>query len=249
MLAVKVSSVIVLKAPFPLSTDPRHWVSGSLAPKQLVSSRPKLPFSLTSSDAPSVLLALVKIRLGPSSPLLQLARGFKEEACKRGAARLPTGRFILSAIIMAIALPPAAVAQVLPPPLLPEQGEMAQELVQAFDAKDSAAYAQLLADDLQVFEDGRLIAQNKAEWLAQFGPKLSAPGVSFELISGFASTGRMLFVEYFNSIASWGRTPPPHCCWGYDAVSYDIAEGKIQVIRRLRGGDTRIDQRHEPAGT
>lgn len=135
-----------------------------------------------------------------------------------------------------------AIAQVLPPPMLPGQGDIAENLVLAFAKKDEAGYAALLADDVQVFEDGRSVARNKADWLKAFGPKLSATGVSFKLAPGYASTGRLLFIEYFNSLASWGRTPPPHCCWQYDAVAYDIAGGKITVIRRLRGGESRLGE-------
>lgn len=141
-----------------------------------------------------------------------------------------------------------AIAQVPPPPMLPEQGGIAELLVRAFSTKDEAGYAALLAEDVQVFEDGQRVAENKTEWLKKFGPKLSATGVSFKLAPGYASTGRILFIEYFNSLASWGRTPPPDCCWGYDAVAYDIAGGKITVIRRLRGGTSRLGDDGKIAG-
>jgi hypothetical protein len=134
----------------------------------------------------------------------------------------------------------SATAQVPPPPMLPEQTSIAENLVRAFSTKDEARYAALLADDVQVFEDGQNVARNKADWLKAFGPKLSATGVSFKLVPGYASTGRLLFIEYFNSLGSWGRKPPPDCCWGYDAVAYDIAGGKITVIRRLGGGTSRL---------
>jgi hypothetical protein len=141
---------------------------------------------------------------------------------------------------MTISLTSGAVGQVPPPPMLPEQGSIAESLVRAFSTKDEAGYGALLAEDVQVFEDGLSVAQNKADWLKIFGPKLSATGVSFKLAPGYESTGRLLFIEYFNSLGSWGRTPPPDCCWGYDAVAYDIANGKITAIRRLRGGTSRL---------
>jgi len=134
----------------------------------------------------------------------------------------------------------AAPAQVPPPPDLPGQADIAIRLAEAFAHKDAAAYADLLADDLQVFEDGKQIASGKQEWMASFGRKLAAPGVQFHLISGYSSTGRILFIEYFNSLASWGRTPPPDCCWGYDAVAYDVADGKITRVQRLPGGHARL---------
>lgn len=149
---------------------------------------------------------------------------------------------------LALTLGAPAGAQVPPPPLLPGQQAIAEKLVQAFDEKDEAAYAALLADDVQVFEDGEKIANTRQEWTKRFGPTLSAKGVSFKLTPGFASTGRILFIEYFNSLASWGRTPPPDCCWGYDAVAYDIAGGKITVIRRLRGGDSRLGETGQIVG-
>ena len=147
-----------------------------------------------------------------------------------------------------LSLTTGAVAQVPPPPMLPEQGSIAESLVRAFSTKDAARYAALLADDVQVFDDGQSVARNKTDWLKAFGPKLSATGVLFKLAPGYASTGRLLFIEYFNSLGSWGRTPPPDCCWEYDAVSYDIAGGKITAIRRLRGGTSRLADDGKIAG-
>ena len=141
-----------------------------------------------------------------------------------------------------------AVAQVPPAPLLPEQSNIAKSLVRAFSTKDKVLYAALLAEDVQVFEDGQSVARNKADWLKVFGPKLTADGVFFELAPGFASTGRILFIELFNSHASWGRTPPPDCCSGYDAVAYHVAGGKITVIRRLRGGKIQVAGNGKIAG-
>ncbi|WP_404479090.1 hypothetical protein [Novosphingobium sp. BL-52-GroH] len=137
--------------------------------------------------------------------------------------------------------PALALAQVPPPPSLPGQDDLGARLVAAIEAKDAKAYASLLSDDLQVFEDGKLIAANKAKWLDIFGKKLVAEGVSFTISSGYSSTGRLLFTEYFNSMASWGGVIPSHCCWSYDAVAYDIKDGKIAVIMRLRGGDKKLD--------
>jgi hypothetical protein len=133
--------------------------------------------------------------------------------------------------------------------MLPEQSSIAANLLRAFSTKDEASYAALLADDVQVFEDGRSVARTKADWLKIFGPKLSATGVSFKLAPGYASTGRLLFIEYFNSLGSWGRTPPPDCCWGYDAVAYDISGGKITVIRRLRGGPSLVSDDGKISGS
>ena len=126
------------------------------------------------------------------------------------------------------------------------QQDVAEELVRAFTEKDVAAYGSLLASNVHVFEDGKNVAQNKEAWLRRFGPKLTAEGVTFNLAPGFGSTGRLLFIEYFNSLASWGRDVPPACCWGYDAVAYDIVDGKIQTIQRLKGGEFRLgaDGRH-----
>lgn len=156
-------------------------------------------------------------------------------------------RFAASAAAT-LSLTTGAVAQVPPPPMLPEQGSIAESLVRAFLTKDEPRYAALLTEDVQVFEDGQSIARSKADWLKVFGPKLSATGVSFKLTPGYASTGRLLFIEYFNSLASWGRTPPPDCCWGYDAVAYDVAGGKITAIHRLRGGALRLAEDGKIAG-
>ena len=152
----------------------------------------------------------------------------------------------VATVLTFLAIAPPALPQVPPPPMHPVQEDVAEKLVQAFAAKDLPAYASLLASNVQVFEDGKNVALNKEAWLRRFGPKLAAEGVTFNMAPGFASTGRLLFIEYFNSLASWGRDVPPACCWGYDAVAYDIVDGKIQTIRRLRGGEFRLgaDGRH-----
>jgi hypothetical protein len=149
---------------------------------------------------------------------------------------------VFAAVALASANVAPVAAQVLPPPLLPGQSDITQRLVAAFRAKDERAYAALLSDQVEVFEDGKKIASDKAEWLRRFGPMLSADGVYFKLAPGYAATGRFLFIEYFNSMASWGAGPPRHCCWSSDAVAYDIADGKIIRIQRLRGGDALLDE-------
>lgn len=133
-------------------------------------------------------------------------------------------------------------AQVLPPPSLPGQNDLSQQLVRSIEGKDLAAYEALLADKLQVSEDGTTVARNKAEWLNTFGKKLSAEGVLFKMTPGYTSTGRLLFIEYFNSAGSWSGPIPAHCCWSYDAVAYDIADGKVTAIHRLRGGAAKLDE-------
>lgn len=111
---------------------------------------------------------------------------------------------LFAAVALASANVAPVAAQVLPPPLLPGQSDITQRLVAAFRAKDERAYAALLSDQVEVFEDGKKIASDKAEWLRRFGPMLSADGVYFKLAPGYAATGRFLLIEYFNSMASWG---------------------------------------------
>ena len=152
----------------------------------------------------------------------------------------------MMAILMA-GVPIALHAQVLAPPALPGQYDVSERLVRAVEGKDVDAYAALLSEALIVTEDGQIAYRTKADWLAKFGRKLAASGVSFKMESGFSSTGRLLFIEYFNSASSWGRDVPAHCCWGYDAVAYDIADSKITAIHRLRGGDTRLEEDGGPA--
>lgn len=153
----------------------------------------------------------------------------------------------ISTVLAMLCAPLLASAQVPPPPSLPGQEALAQKLVRAFESKDQEAYAALLADDVHVYEDGKEVARDKREWLGRFAKKLTADGVIFKLTPGFSSTGRLLFIEYFNSAGSWGGDVPAHCCWSYDAVAYDISHGKITVIRRLRGGDKKLDEITPPA--
>jgi len=148
-------------------------------------------------------------------------------------------------ILMMMPLP--AQAQIPPPPPLPGQNLLGESLVRSIEAKDLDSYAKLLSDKLVVYDDGKVVARSKEEWLKAFGEKLVAEGVTFEVSPGFSSTGRLLLIEYFNSEGSWGGSLPAHCCWSYDAVAYDVAEGKVTVIRRLRGGDTKLDERGLPA--
>ena len=154
------------------------------------------------------------------------------------------GRLIGAALIMIASLP--VEAQVPPPPSLPGQDRLSEQLVRSIETKDAAAYATLLSDNVLVFDDGKEVARSKREWLNTFGKKLLAQGVTFKISPGYSSAGRLLFIEYFNSSGSWGNEVPVHCCWSYDAVAYDVAGGKVTSIRRLRGGDTKLDERGLP---
>ena len=145
---------------------------------------------------------------------------------------------VLTAVTVSLAT--GATARVPPPPMLPEQSSIAENLVRAFSSKDEAHYAALLAYDVQVFEDGQNVARNKTDWLKAFGPKLSATGVSFKLARDTHQQDASALSSIFSSFGSWGRTPPPDCRWGYDAVAYDIAGGKITITIRLRGGTFRV---------
>jgi hypothetical protein len=155
------------------------------------------------------------------------------------------GKIVGVTLIMAASLPSSA--QVLPAPSLPGQGRLSEELVRSIETKDTAAYAALLSDAVHVFQEGKEVAHSKTDWINTFGKNLSADGVVFKMSPGFSSTGRLLFIEYFNSAGSWGGNVPAHCCWSYDAVAYDRAGGKVTAIRRLRGGETKLDERGSPA--
>lgn len=144
--------------------------------------------------------------------------------------------FIFSALTVA----GTAGAQVPPPPSLPGQDQLAERLMASLREKNLGAYRSLLADDVEVFEDGQIIASNKKEGLSKFGVKITTPGVVFSIDRGYSSTGRIMLVEYFNSSGSWGDGPPKHCCWSYDAVAYDIRGSKITRISRLSGGDKKL---------
>lgn len=151
------------------------------------------------------------------------------------------GRFVVVTLISMSALP--ASGQVPPPPSLPGQDALSEALVRSIETKNVAAYAALLSENVRVFEDGKQVAEAKDDWLSVFGKKLSAEGVTFKVSPGYSSTGRLLFIAYFNSTGSWGTDVPVHCCWSYDAVAYDVSGGKVTTIRRLRGGDTRLNER------
>lgn len=142
----------------------------------------------------------------------------------------------------------SAIAQVPPPPPLPRQVDLGRDLVAVFASKNVAGYATLLSPHVQVYDDGVLVARSREEWMRRFGPELAANGVTFRLFPGYSSNGRLLFIEYFNSLGSWGRNPPPDCCWGYSAVAYDTSDGKIVEIQRLKGGTSRLDDKGSPVG-
>jgi hypothetical protein len=152
---------------------------------------------------------------------------------------------VLTAALLSLSYPGSA--QVPPPPPLPGQDDLGRNLVADFDRKDPAGYAALLSNSVQVYDDGVLVARSKDEWMRRFGPELAAKGVTFRLSPGYSSTGRLLFIEYFNSMASWGDGPPRDCCWGYSAVAYDISGGKIVKIQRLNGGTARLDDKGSSA--
>lgn len=147
-----------------------------------------------------------------------------------------------SALLLVLAaIPSLSAAQVPPPPSPSGQGAIGTKLFASIQRKDPDLYASLLSEDVTVTEDGRMVASDKKQWLAIFLPKLSAKGVIFKITQGYQSSGRILAVEYFNSAGSWGSTPRD-CCWSHDAVAYDVVDGRIRAIRRLRGGDVKLDE-------
>lgn len=143
--------------------------------------------------------------------------------------------------LLAVASPSASNAVPTPPPSFAQEN-VAKALVRAFNAKDVEGYGALLADDVQVFEDGKQVASTKAEWLGSFGPKLSAKGIGFKLFPGYIGAGRILFVEYFASHGSGGKPVPGDCCDSYDAVSYALRGDRIVAIYRIVGGSLKLDQ-------
>lgn len=153
-------------------------------------------------------------------------------------------RVLIGATLAVASLPSAA--QVPPAPSPIEQRPLGEKLIRAIKTKDLNAYSSLLSEDLLVFEDGKEISNNKNSWLKAFGKKLAADGVLFDISSGYTSSNRILLIEYFNSSPSWGGRSPSHCCWSYDAVSYEIICSKISVIRRLSGGSIKLDKNGTP---
>lgn len=133
-----------------------------------------------------------------------------------------------------------AKAQVLAPPLLPGQRELAANLRKAIEEKNLGLYAGLIADDVKVYQDNQLRFSNKGDWLDSFGNMLTAKGVVFKVSSQYAATGRILEIEEFDSAGSWTKGPIGHCCWSHDAVAYEIRANKIVKISKLSGGDTII---------
>ena len=142
--------------------------------------------------------------------------------------------------IYAISICEAAVAQVPPPPPSSTQGRLVERLIDAFHKKDIAEYADLLADDVRIYQDEKIIFSGKEKWLSNIKEKFNNSGVIYKIGPGYQSLNRILLIEYFNSSISWGKLEPSDCCWRYDAVSYDISDGLIKRIHILRGGDSRI---------
>jgi len=143
---------------------------------------------------------------------------------------------LLLAVLAATPLS-SAYSQVIDPPNPAGQNELEAALVRSLEEKDLNKYQSLLANDIIVSQDGKIIAQNRAAWLRIFGEKLTAKGVSFKVAGRYSSSGRILLIQYFNSVASWGGDAPAECCWSYDAVAYDYEGSKVTKIQILRGGD------------
>src|SRR5690348_9857028 len=107
-------------------------------------------------------------------------------------------RLVAALTVIVFSLGTHAFSQVPPPPPLPGQEDLGRDLVAAFARKDVASYAALLSTNVQVYDEGVLVARSKDEWMRRFGRELGAEGVTFRLSPGYSSTGRLLFVEYFN---------------------------------------------------
>lgn len=128
-------------------------------------------------------------------------------------------------------------AQVPPPPPLPGQDALAQRLKTSLESNDSNTYFSLLSDGVKVYDDATLVADDKAKWKALFAKRLSTKGVVFKVKNMFASTGRIAFVEQFNSAGSWPAGTRAECCWSTDMTTYLIRDGKVVTILRSKGGE------------
>ncbi|HEY4547737.1 MAG TPA: hypothetical protein VIG90_15130 [Pedomonas sp.] len=138
--------------------------------------------------------------------------------------------------LLVVSVAGVSAAQVPPPPPMPGQLNLADEIAQSLADKDVEKYSRLLTDDVKVYEDGRLVSSEKSEWIRLLSERLLTEGVFVEIKSGYYTTNHFLFIEYSNTVGSFGGQLPAECCWTYDAVSYDIQDGKIAAIRRLKGG-------------
>lgn len=145
-------------------------------------------------------------------------------------------RSALLAGVLAALMAPIAVAQVPPPPPSNDQSSIISSLIFAIQNKDIDSYSRLLDDNVNVFTNGEKTAGNKSQWLAIIRKSFANDGVIYAVKSAYPSNGGVLFIEYFNSAASFGGGPPADCCWRYDAVSYRFSNGKISSISKLEGG-------------
>lgn len=140
-------------------------------------------------------------------------------------------------LILAMAIAEPVVAQVPPPPPMPGQSVIVKSLKAAIEQNDWKLYSSLLSDNLKVYDDANIVADNKSKWMRIFGPKLQAKGVKFDVKEVYQATGRVTFIENFNSAASWSNDDRVECCWSTDITAYVIDNGKVSTIYHLKGGE------------
>src|SRR5579872_2625924 len=83
---------------------------------------------------------------------------------------------LLAGLMMAI--PMSEAVAVPPPPPSAQMSAKAHDLIAALTSGDPAAYGELLAPDVHVFDNGKQVASNRAEWLRQFVGQTQGEDVS-----------------------------------------------------------------------
>lgn len=96
--------------------------------------------------------------------------------------------------------------------------------------KDLDKYGALLADDVNVVEDGTVVASNKAEWLNEIGERFASPTYHQRVVELYQGPSGLLMVESIANL-SLGPSASPDCCVWYRATEIVLTAGKITRMR------------------
>ena len=135
-----------------------------------------------------------------------------------------------------------AIANVPPPPQLPETEATAPGLASAVESNNITKYEQFLSRNLEVWIDGKKVASTNKEWLNQFRPKLTTEGVKYRIERVLAGNQNFVLVTNFDSRGSYG-VGRQECCQLFEVSQYEMKDGKVSTIRTLTTGPNDLTHR------
>lgn len=141
-------------------------------------------------------------------------------------------RILAAALLLFASSTQAAVP---PAPIAIQSENIARSMAAALESNDAVKYRELLANDLNVWIDGKQVAADRSEWLSQFQRKLTTKGVRFKTGRALASNLNFILITHVDTRGSF-EPGKQDCCQAYEVSQYEVRNGMVVAIRVLSTG-------------